>query len=109
MIEVELVKWLDPISGLGTASRYFARSCVDSLWRGIIQGAPSSRGLVTAWVQLRICPMAIVVNYQALAPQLIDALFDAIERSTSHTQSFARLLATSSLVPSHGKRMLHSQ
>jgi hypothetical protein len=95
-VESELAQWLDPIGGLDQRAEIL-RAAVSIL---VERGGPTSPlagVLVTAWLQTQNVSDTHRRELAILAPNLPEALLDAVERSCGYTQASARLWAVNAL------------
>ena len=93
----ELTQWLDPITGFDQRAEIL-RAAVSILveW-GASTASPMAGVLVTAWLQTQNVTDGHRRELASLAPQLTDALLDAVEQSDGRTHASARLWAVNAL------------
>jgi hypothetical protein len=95
-LEAALDGWLDPIAGLDERAEIL-RAAISIL---VAQGAttsPSASALTTAWLQTQNVTDLHRRELSALAPLLVGALLDAVERSDERTHASARQWAINAL------------
>jgi hypothetical protein len=97
-VESELTLWLDPIGGLDERAEIL-RAAVSILVErgGPASSTPLASVLVTAWLQSQNLTDNHRHELTSLAPNLTDALLDAVERSYGPTHASARLWAVNAL------------
>lgn len=96
-LNTELMQWLDPIAGLDQRAEIL-RAAVSILVEQDNHTAPPVAGvLVTAWLQTQNVTDNHRQELAILAPNLANALLDAVEQSNSHTHTSARLWAVNAL------------
>lgn len=96
-VNVELTQWLDPIAGLDQRAEIL-RAAVSILVERDGQAlSPMSGVLVTAWLQTQNVTDSHRQELAVLAPNLTDALLDAVEQSDPYTHASARLWAVNAL------------
>jgi hypothetical protein len=96
-LQVELTEWLDPIAGFDERADIL-RAAVSILVAQERATEPPVPGvLVTAWLQSQNLPEKHLQELADLAPNLLDALLDAVEHSGRHYHDAARLRAVDAL------------
>ena len=96
-LQVELTEWLDPIAGFDERADIL-RAAVSILVAQERATEPPVPGvLVTAWLQSQNLPEKHLQELGDLAPNLLDALLDAVEHSGRHYHDAARLRAVDAL------------
>ena len=96
-LNAELTKWLDPIAGLDEQAEILRAAVSILVEQGHAAEAPGPGVLVTAWLQSQNVPDEHRQELVDLAPQLPNALLDAIEYSNSHAHNSARVWAVNAL------------
>jgi len=94
-LQSEVDKWLDPISGLDQRADILQAAvaiALQSQYAGPLLGV-----LVAAWLQTQNLAETHVRDAQALAPEMPDALLDAIELSNRYTHAYCRQIAVAAL------------
>jgi hypothetical protein len=95
--EGEVAAWLDPIAGLDQRAEILRASVSILIERGGPTGSPIAGALVTAWLQSQNVTDTHRRELAALAPNVPEALLDAVEQSDAHSQASARLWAVNAL------------
>lgn len=96
-LDAELTQWLDPIAGFDQPAEIL-RAAVSILVERSRPIAPALAGaLVTAWLQTQNVTDFHRRELAILAPNLSDALLDAVELSDGRTHASARLWAVNAL------------
>ena len=96
-LNAELTKWLDPIAGLDEQTEILRAAVSILVEQGCVAKAPVPGVLVTAWLQSQNIPDEHRQELADLAPQLPNALLDAVEHSDSHAHDSARFWAVNAL------------
>ena len=96
-LDSELKKWLDPIAGLDEPSEVLRAAVSILIEQGRAGVGPMPGVLLTAWLQSQNVPDAHRQEIGDLAPELTDALLDAVEHSHGHVHNSARLCAVNGL------------
>ena len=96
-LNAELEKWLDPIAGLDEQTEILCAAVSILVEQGRATEAPVPGVLVTAWLQSQNIPDEHRQELAGLAPQLPNALLDAVEHSDSHARDSARFWAVNAL------------
>ena len=96
-LEEEINQWLDPISGLDERAEILRATVSILVERGSASDAPVAGVLTTAWLQTQNVDDAHRRELASLAPDLVEALLDAVEHSNQHTHASARLWAVNAL------------
>jgi hypothetical protein len=96
-VESELTLWLDPIGGLDERAEILRAAVSILVERGSPTSTPVAGVLVTAWLQSQNLTDNHRHELTSLAPNLTDALLDAVERSCGTTHASARLWAVNAL------------
>ena len=96
-LNAELTKWLDPIAGLDEQTEILRAAVSILVEQGRAAEGPVPGALVTAWLQSQNIPDEHRQELADLAPQLPNALLDAIEHSDSHAHDSARFWAVNAL------------
>ena len=96
-LNAELTKWLDPIAGLDEQTEILRAAVSILVEQGRATEAPVPGVLVTAWLQSQNVPDEHRQELADLAPQLPNALLDAVEHSDSHAHDSARFWAVNAL------------
>ena len=96
-LNAELTKWLDPIADLDEQAEILRAAVSILVEQGCAAEAPVPGVLVTAWLQSQNTPDEHRQELADLAPQLPNALLDAIEYSNSHAHNSARVWAVNAL------------
>lgn len=96
VIEQEMSRWLDPITGLDQRAEILRAAVSILIERGGAQGEVGA-ALVTAWLQTQNVPDSHRRELALLAPEIPDALLSAVERSNTNTYGSARLWAVNAL------------
>ncbi|MDB5601162.1 MAG: hypothetical protein JWN71_3206 [Xanthobacteraceae bacterium] len=96
-VESEVAQWLDPIAGLDQRAEILRAAVSILVERGAPSATPIGGVLVTAWLQTQNVTDSHRRELASLAPNIPDALLDAIEQSDAHAQSSARLWAVNAL------------
>lgn len=96
-LNAELTKWLDPIAGLDEQAEILRAAVSILVEQGCAAEAPVPGVLVTAWLQSQNIPDEHRQELADLAPQLPNALLDAVEHSDSHARDSARFWAVNAL------------
>ncbi len=96
-LNAELTKWLDPIAGLDEQTEILRAAVSILVEQGCAAKAPVPGVLVTAWLQSQNIPDEHRQELVDLAPQLPNALLDAVEHSDSHAHDSARFWAVNAL------------
>ena len=96
-LDCELTAWLDPIAGFDQRAEVLRAAVSIVVEGGGPAMTPLAGVLVTAWLQTQNIPDAHRRELISLAPQLTDALLDAVEHSHTSTHASARLWAVKGL------------
>ena len=96
-LDTELKTWLDPIAGLDEPSEVLRAAVSILVEQGRAGTGPLTGVLLTAWLQSQNVPDAHRQEIGDLAPELTDALLDAVEHSHGHVHNSARLWAVNGL------------
>ena len=96
-LDTELKTWLDPIAGLDEPSEVLRAAVSILVEQGRAGVGPMPGVLLTAWLQSQNVPDAHRQEIGELAPELTDALLDAVEHSHEHVHNSARLWAVNGL------------
>ena len=96
-LDATLAKWLDPIAGLDEQTEILRAAVSILVEQGCAAEAPVPGVLVTAWLQSQNIPDEHRQELADLAPQLPNALLDAIEHSDSLAHDSARFWAVNAL------------
>ena len=96
-LNAELTKWLDPIAGLDEQTEILRAAVSVLVEQGRAAEAPVPGVLVTAWLQSQNIPDEHRQELADLAPQLPNALLDAVEHSDRHAHDSARFWAVNAL------------
>ncbi len=96
-IEAELTRWLDPITGLDQRAEILRAAVSILVERGGATDTPVAGALVTAWLQTQNVTEAHRRELAGLAANLLEALLDAVEHSSTHTHASARHWAVNAL------------
>ena len=96
-LDATLAKWLDPIAGLDEQAEILRAAVSILVEQGCADEAPVPGVLVTAWLQSQNIPDEHRQELADLAPQLPNALLDAVEHSDSHARDSARFWAVNAL------------
>ena len=96
-LDCELIAWLDPIAGFDQRAEVLRAAVSIVVEGGSPAMTPLAGVLVTAWLQTQNIPDAHRRELVSLAPQLTDALLDAVEHSHTSTHASARLWAVKGL------------
>lgn len=96
-LDTELVQWLDPITGFDQRSEILRAAVSIIVDQGRSEASLIAGVLVTAWLQTQNLIESHRQEIAILAPNLSDALLDAVEHSDSRAYTSARLLAISAL------------
>ena len=96
-LDATLAKWLDPIAGLDEQAEILRAAVSILVEQGRAAEAPVPGVLVTAWLQSQNIPDEHRQELVDLAPQLPNALLDAMEHSDSHAHHSARFWAVIAL------------
>ena len=91
------LKWLEPISGFDKLAEILRAAVSILIEQGHSEKPLVSGVLVTAWLQTQNIPDEHRKELVGLAPNLPDALLDAVEHSNSRVQSSARNWAVRAL------------
>lgn len=95
--DTEVTQWLDPISGFDQRAEILRATVSIVIERDSTIPGPIASALVTAWLQTQNVTDAHRRELASLADHIPDALLDAVEQSSSHTQASARLWAVNAL------------
>lgn len=93
----ELTQWLDPIAGFDQRAEILRAAVSILVERGCPTASPAAGVLVTAWLQTQNVTDDHRRELATLAPNLTDALLDAVEHSDGRTHASARLWAVNAL------------
>jgi hypothetical protein len=93
----EVAHWLDPIAGLDQRAEILRAAVSIFVDRGVSTTSPFGGVLVTAWLQTQNVTDGHRRELASLAPNIPEALLDAMEQSTAHAQASARLWAINAL------------
>ena len=96
-LDATLAKWLDPIAGLDEQAEILRAAVSILVEQGRASEAPVPGVLVTAWLQSQNIPDEHRQELADLAPQLPNALLDAVEYSDSLVHDSARFWAVNAL------------
>ena len=96
-LDTELKTWLDPIAGLDEPSEVLRAAVSILVEQGRAGTGPLTGVLLTSWLQSQNVPDAHRQEIGDLAPELTDALLDAVEHSHGHVHNSARLWAVNGL------------
>ena len=96
-LDATLAKWLDPIAGLDEQAEILRAAVSILVEQGCAAEVPVPGVLVTAWLQSQNIPDEHRQELAGLAPQLPNALLDAVEHSDSHARDSARFWAVNAL------------
>lgn len=96
-LETEVTQWFDPIAGLDQRAEILRAAVSILVERGAPSATPIAGVLVTAWLQTQNVTDNHRRELAGLAPNIPDALLDAVEQSNAHAQSSARLWAANAL------------
>ena len=96
-IEPEVTQWLDPIAGFDQRAEILRAAVSILVERGAPTDTPIAGVLVTAWLQTQNVTDSHRRELKILAPNIPDALLDAVEQSNGHAQASARLWAVNAL------------
>ena len=96
-LDATLAKWLDPIAGLDEQTEILRAAVSILVGQGCTAEVPVPGVLVTAWLQSQNIPDEHRQELADLAPQLPNALLDAIEHSDSLAHDSARFWAVNAL------------
>ena len=96
-VEAEVAQWLDPITGLDQRAEILRAAVSILVERGAAPATHIGGVLVTAWLQTQNVTDSHRRELASLAPNIPDALLDAIEQSDAQAQSSARLWAVNAL------------
>ena len=96
-LNAELMKWLDPIAGLDEQTEILRAAVSILVEQGCTAEVPVPGVLVTAWLQSQNIPDEHRQELVDLAPQLPNALLDAVEHSDSLAHDSARFWAVNAL------------
>jgi hypothetical protein len=95
--EAEVGQWLDPIAGLDQRAEILRAAVSILVERGGLTITAIGGVLVTAWLQTQNVTDGHRRELASLAPNMPEALLDAVERSDAHAQASARLWAVNTL------------
>ena len=96
-LNAKLTEWLDSIAGLDEQAEILRAAVSILVEQGRATQAPVPGVLVTAWLQSQNVPDDHRQELADLAPNLPNALLDAIENSDSHAHDSARFWAVNAL------------
>ena len=96
-LNTKLTAWLDPISGLDERAEILRAAVSILVEQGRAAESPVSGVLVTAWLQSQNVSEEHRQELADLAPNIPDALLDAIEHSDSYVHDSARFWAVYAL------------
>lgn len=96
-LNAELTKWLDPISDLDEQAEILRAAVSILVEQGHAAEGPVPGVLVTAWLQSQNILDAHRQELADLAPNLPNALLNAVEHSDSHAHDSARFWAVNAL------------
>jgi hypothetical protein len=96
-VEAEVTQWLDPIAGFDQRAEILRAAVSILVERGGPTTTPVAGVLVTAWLQTQNVIDSHRRELAILAPNIPEALLDAVERSDAHAQASARLWAVNAL------------
>ena len=97
MVESEISQWLDPIAGLDQRAEILRAAVSILVERGGPTPTPVAGVLVTAWLQSQNVTDNHRRELAALAPDLPEALLDAVQHSDARSQASARVWAINAL------------
>ncbi len=95
--EAKVTQWLDPIAGLDQRAEILRAAVSILVERGGPTITPIGGVLVTAWLQTQNVTDGHRRELASLAPNIPEALLDAVEQSGAHAQASARLWAVNAL------------
>lgn len=95
--EAEVAQWLDPIAGLDQRAEILRAAVSIFVERGGATAPPIGGVLVTAWLQTQNVTDGHRRELASLAPDIPEALLDAVEQSDAHAQTSARQWAVNAL------------
>ena len=96
-LDATLAKWLDPIAGLDEQTEILRAAVSILVEQGCTAEVPVPGVLVTAWLQSQNIPDEHRQELVDLAPNLPNALLDAVEHSDSLAHDSARFWAVNAL------------
>ncbi len=96
-VESEVVQWLDPIAGLDQRAEILRAAVSILIERGGPTNSPMAGVLVTAWLQTQNGTESHGRELGSLAPNIPEALLDAVEQSDARAHASARLRAINAL------------
>lgn len=107
-VEAEANEWLDPIAGLDQRAEILRAAVSILVERGDATQSPVAGVLVTAWLQSQNVTDGHRGELAMLAPNIAEALLDAVENSDERSQTSARLWAVNALraIPRNEERLL---